>query len=164
MIEVISYKSVNGLEFGASPEEVIEIFEEPESINENKMYYSISDPNDYDFIISLDNNKFVEFLLCPRTKAILNGTPIAWTLKEILHIIELDSNPIIDDYSITLYDLGVSFGDFHTSDDDDFSDKTIAFFKKGYWDDIKDKYNAKPFNLEELKKEIKDSNLEIDLS
>jgi len=161
MIEVISYKSVNGLEFGASPKEVVEVFGEPESKDgrfDNIEYFYKNFRVDFDNFDNFDN-----FDIYPQTKATLNGIPIAWTLKEILHIIELDSNPIIDDYSITLYDLGVSFGDFHTSDDDDFSDKTIAFFKKGYWDDIKDKYNAKPFNLEELKKEIKNSNLEIDL-
>jgi hypothetical protein len=167
MIEVISYKSVNGLEFGASSKKVIEVFGKPESINENKMYYSISDPNDYDFIIILDNNKFVEFLLCPRTKATINGIPIAWTLKEMLPIIESDNNTIISsgDYGIILPKYGMYVGAFHISDDDD-NDKSVEFLAK----DVMDEYlieeieeNAKPFNLEELKKEIKNSNLEIDL-
>jgi hypothetical protein len=166
MIEVISYKSINGLEFGASPKRVIEVFGEPRLKRNDRGYV------EYAFeqyrVIFDKNNNFSEFLLYPRTKATLNGIPIAWTLKEILPIIKSDNNTIIssDDYGIILPKYGMYIGAYHISDDDDDSDKSIEFLAN----DVMDEYlieeieeNAKPFNLDELKKEIKNSNLEIDI-
>jgi hypothetical protein len=160
MIEVISYKSVNGLEFGASPKRVIEVFGEPndKGFTNNNCIECLNYDN---YSIIFDGEKFSEFVICPHVKAIVNGVKIGWTLKELLEIIKLDKNPRIDNDGITLYNLGMYIYAFDSSDDDDFNDKAIEFFKKGIMDEHKK--NTKPFNLEELKKEIKDSNLEIDL-
>ena len=166
MIEAISYESVNGLKFGASPEEAIRIFGKPESMdqktNETVLYYSVTKPNDYDYIVYFDSNKgFTDFALVPQTKATINGVEIKWTLKEILDVIYLDSDPRMDDDGIILYDLGMYIYAFDSSDDDDYSDKTIDFFAKGTMDEWKDK--TRPFDIDEIKKYIKERGLDINL-
>lgn len=166
MVECISYESVNGLRFGASPDEAIKIIGEPKKTRrkakETILYYKIIKSNDYDYIIHFDDEEgFTEFELTPKINATLNGLKLGWTLKEVLNIIVLDNNPLVyDDDSIILYDFGVIFGAFLYSDND-FSDKSILFFKKGYRDDLK-KY-ARPFSIEYAKELIKKKHLNIKL-
>ena len=160
MIEVISYDSVNGLKFGGSKEKALQIFASPysESINDDGSFSLIYEK--YSIIFDM-NGKFSEFAISPQTKATINGVEIKWTLKEILDVIYLDSDPRMDDDGIILYDLGIYIYAFDSSDDDDFSDKTIDFFAKGTMDEWKDK--TRPFNIEEIKKYIEKRGLDIKL-
>lgn len=160
MIEVISYETVNGLEFGASPKDAIKIFTNPyfEEINDDGSFSFIYE--NYSIIFDT-NSKFSEFTISPKTKATINGMQIQWTLKGMLDIIYSDSDPRMDDDGIILYDLGMYLYAFDSSDDDDFSDKTINFFAKGTMNEWKE--DTRPFNLEEIKQYIHKMNLNIKL-
>lgn len=160
MIEVISYESVNGLKFGESKEEALQIFASPnsESINDDGSFSLIYEK--YSIIFDI-NSKFSEFTISPQTKATINGVEVKWTLKEMLDVIYLDSDPRMDDDGIILYDLGIYLYAFDSSDDDDFSDKTIDFFARGTMDEWKE--NSKPFDLEAIKRNIKEKHLNIKL-
>jgi len=136
MIEYVSYKSVNHLEFGASIGETISIFGEPDRQIKDidgdiELFYK-------NFTISFNsNNEFIHFGLYPPSIATVNGQKIGWNYEKIKKTIAMDSNPRIDDVGfIILYDLGVTIVDFCTSDDS-LSDKTIGFFKKGQFDEFK---------------------------
>jgi len=158
MIEVVSYDNVNGLKFGATPEETIKIFGEPDSISKDQSDFMQFHYKDFT-INFYENDIFKEFILSPCTKAKINGVEIGWTLKEILNVIKLDKDPRMDDDGITLYDLGVYIYAFESSDDDDFSNKTISFFARGNMDEFKEA--TKPFDLEEIKQYIKERELDI---
>lgn len=151
MIEYISYKRVNDLYFNDSPEKAIEIFGEPALKSKSRsgnieLYYSLTQKDNYDFTILFDeNDKFSEFILYPFTKAKINGTAIGWELNKILNIINLDSNPRMDDYGITLYHLGISFGGFKESDN--LGDRSINLFRKDELDEFKE--DTKPFHVNE---------------
>jgi len=158
MIEAFSYDSINGLKFGATLGEAIEIFGKPAS--RGKIRSEVEEFFYDKYRIGFDkNNKFSDFELYPQTKAKINGVEIGWTLKEILDIIKLDKDPRIDDDGITLYDLGIYIYAFDGSDDDDFSDKTISFFAKGEMDQYKE--DSEPFNIDIVKQKIKAWKLNI---
>jgi hypothetical protein len=161
MIECISYNCVNGLRFGATVEEAIDIFGEPNRkyINQDKTVDLVYD----EFrVVFNDNQKFSEFGLYPQTKAKINGVEIPWYFKSIKNIIKLDSDPRIDDVGfIILYELGMTIVDFHTSDDDDFSDKAFGFFSKGIFDDSYDE--TQPLDFEKIEQKIRIEGLEVEL-
>jgi len=151
MIECISYERVNDLYFNDSPEKAIEVFGEPELKSKSRsgnieLYYDISKKNTFDYKIIFDeNNKFSEFMLYPFTKVKINKMDIKWTLEGILPIIEQDSDPRMDPYSITLYDLGILFGEFNPEYIK--SNGSINIFRKGELDEFRK--DTKPFNLNE---------------
>ena len=146
MIDYISYERVNDLYFNDSSEKAIQVFGEPELKSKShsdkvEFYYSVSKKNDYDFAIIFDeDDKFSEFILYPHTKARINGIVIEWELDKILNIINLDNNPRMDDYGITLYDLGIAFGSFKETDS--LSEKSINLFRKGIFDDFQEDTNS----------------------
>ncbi len=140
MIDYKSYESVNGVPFGASEEEVIKVFGEPDSRDDNvqiALYYK-------DFTIHLNANGFFYIGISPFEKVVINGKIAGWTLKEVADIIKMDSHPVVDDADIILHDLGVDFINFHDIEDDDTSERVIAFFAKGV---MKHYESEKPFRL-----------------
>ena len=132
MIKYISYKSVNGVPFGATEEEVIQIFGEPENRSIGRANNILLHYDNYSINFN-DKNEFVYFGITHRIKEeiIINTQKIGWTLKEVANIIKMDSNPVVDDAYIILRDLGVTFINFHDIEDDDMSERVIAFFAKG---------------------------------
>ena len=134
MIEYVSYERVNDLYFGNSPKRAIEVFGEAKDKFEDEQGNTILMYSDYTISFDL-NQKFFYFALHPQTTAKINGKSIGWTFDDIKPIITLDSNPTESSGFIILRDLGVAIVDFHTSEDDDFSDKVIVFFREGEFDE-----------------------------
>jgi len=130
MIEYISYESVNGVPFGATENEIIELLGKPDSkdVHKNKrvsLYYQ-------NFTLHLDNKNCFRLIdIVPTAKVTINGQAVGWTLKKVSNIIRMDSYPVVDDAYITLRDLGVTFVNFHNIKDDDMSERVITFFAKG---------------------------------
>jgi len=132
MIKYITYESVNGLPFGATVEKAIQIFGKPEEEDVDRadnilLYYE-------NYVINFNDKKeFVYFGIDHRIKEeiIINTQKAGWTLKEVANIIQMDSNPVVSGAYIILRDLGVTFINFHDIEDDDMSERAIAFFAKG---------------------------------
>ena len=129
MVEYISYESVNGVPFGATEKEVIEVFGEPNSRGDRRGVL-ILDYKNYAVNFN-EEGKFVYFGVHRTAKVTINGQLVGWTLKEVADIIRMDSHPVVDDAYIILRDLGVTFINFHDIEDDDTSDRVMAFFAKG---------------------------------
>lgn len=135
MIKYISYKSVNGVPFGATEEEVIQILGKPENRSIDRDNDILLHYDNYSINFN-DKNEFVYVGITHRIKEeiIINTQKAGWTLKEVENIIKMDSNPVVDDAYIILRDLGVTFINFHDIEDDDMSERVIAFFAKGEMD------------------------------
>ena len=149
MISYKGYESVNGVPFGASKEEVIRSFGNPnmETLDNSGNRILMYD----DFSVSLDKeSKFFYFSVCPGSEVRINGSPVSWKFDGIRKFIEIDGNPREDSGFLILKNLGVAFVDFHNSEDGDMSDKVIVFFRKGGFDSPTE--YEKPFNLEKPKR------------
>ena len=143
MIEYISYESVNGIPFGATEEELIEILGKPDKFSKDRKNNLIIRFQDF----AINFNQEGKFIYCgvhPTAKVTINGEPVGWTLKEVAPIIRIDSHPVVDDAYIILRDLGVTFINFHDIEDDDRSERVMAFFAR---DEMEVYDSEKPFEL-----------------
>jgi len=153
MIDYIDYKScegVNGVKFGASSEEIIAAFGEPdETWKHNDGHTVLSYYNKNDFSIHLDDNEKFEFFEVGIRTALsiyINNIKIGWLFKDIVSIICESKNVLESSLGyLTLLDLCVGFTDFFEGDEWD-SEKTIAFAKKGYFE--QSTQNDQPFVFE----------------
>lgn len=150
MIDYIDYKScegVNGVKFGASLEDIIAVFGEPNKVLEDNddtivMYHGLH--------ISITLNEKEGFYYfgigsrCP-LEIKINNLRVGWTFEDIIPIICKSKNVVEGSGFITLLDLCVAFVDFYEGDEWD-SEKTIVFAKKGYFE--QSTQNDQPFVFE----------------
>jgi hypothetical protein len=131
MIQINSYKGINGFAFGSSEADAIAAFGEPvrRSTNrrqEKELHFS-------DFVLRFDatSGEFREVTLLPNCVGAINGNVIAWD-DRFLCWLALEDHDLMEVLGFVLsLKLGISISGFH---DEDESQKAIHAFRYGDWD------------------------------
>src|SRR5687767_9324901 len=128
MIRIISYKSINGVDFGASQSEVITQLGKPIKIgknNEDELEFDYSS-----FVLRFEalSSQLRECTLLPNCQASINGVEVIWSYDFLRWLCSQDSDlKDLGDFVLSLK-LGVSVSGFH---DGETSHQAIHAFKRG---------------------------------
>jgi hypothetical protein len=132
-MNILPYIGIDNLRFGSTASEAISKFGNPTNkrltSDKEKEYH-------YDgFIIRFDSeeNRFRELTLLPGCQANLDGEAICWDVGYFSKLLAKDGEPKEVFGFILLLNLGIAMSGFH---EDDESEKTIHFFRKGDWDEF----------------------------
>ncbi|MRW94193.1 hypothetical protein GJ699_29890 [Duganella sp. FT80W] len=136
MIQINSYKNVNGLAFGSSEAEAISIFGLPirQAINreqEKELCFS-----DHTLRFDAKSGELREVSLLPQCSGAVNGKPVSWDegFFDWLKTQDGDLKEVLG-FVLSLK-LGIALSGFH---DNDESQKAIHAFRYGDWDMFKNR-------------------------
>jgi hypothetical protein len=143
MYKLLSYHSINELCFGDSPERSKEIF--GDCLFQKRSREGNLEIHFRDFIIHFksENHHFNECTFHNGVELKIGNQTIDWSTKGLLSLCEADGSPMEYHGSIILFSYGISITGL---EEDAESDRTITFFAKGEWDELKDE--MKPFEFE----------------
>jgi hypothetical protein len=140
MIELSSYRQVNGVPFESKEAAIITAFGEPNfrSVNgdgETELHY-VSHVARFE----AGSGFFREFTLLPGCEARVNGIQVVWE-PSFLAVVQAADPQLLEALGFILsLKLGLAFSGFH---DDDVSQRAIHAFREGDWDMFRER--MKPF-------------------
>jgi len=140
MIQINSYKDINGVAFGSNEADVISVFGEPvrrakNREQEKELYFPA-------YVLRFDAKSDVlrEVTLLPGCEAEINANAIFWD-NRLLYWLGTQDDDLKEALGFVLsLKLGIALSGFH---DDDESQKAIHAFRFGDWDMFKDR--MRPF-------------------
>ncbi len=140
MLEISSYSDVNGVCFGAHEAEVIAKFGTP--IERGVTHDGELELRFDRFVIRFDalSREFRECSLLPGCMAKINGSPVIWAPDYVrwLEAIDPDLKEVLG-FTLSLK-LGLALSGF--DDDDELSERAVHAFRRGDWDQFKDRMKA----------------------
>lgn len=142
MIQINSYKDINGLAFKSREADAIAVFGQPVRRDKNReqekeLHFS-------DFILRFDasSDDFREITLLPGCAGAINGNLISWDDNFLRWLVSEDQDlKEVLGFVLSLK-LGIAISGFH---DDDESEKAIHAFRYGDWDMFQDR--MRPFKF-----------------
>ena len=130
MIELTSYRQVNGVRFGSNEDEIVAAFGEPSTrLVNHEGEIELLYPN---CIARLEagSKRFREFTLLPGCEARVNGIHVEWQ-PDFLGLIQSSDPNLFEVLGFILsLRLGLALSGFH---DDDPSQMAIHAFREGDW-------------------------------
>lgn len=141
MIEISSYKSINGITFGSSESDVISFFGQP--IRHSKNSEKEAELHFPSFILRFDSvtGQLREASLLPKCDAVINGKLIIWDENFLFWLASEDQDLVeVLGFVISLK-LGIAVSGFH---DNDESQKAVHAFRHGDWDMFRNR--MRPFS------------------
>jgi len=140
MNELISYRSVNGLKFGDSPERAEELFgkaglNQRNQEGELEMFYE-----NLILRFSQGTEIFRECTVPFNVQTQLNGQNVDWSVAGLKSICEADGEPMEFYGTVILFNQGVALTGIEEGAE---SDRTVTIFNLGDWDAFRK--GMKPF-------------------
>lgn len=139
IVKLKTYKGINDMSFGDPPFMAENIFGMPKMTKTNRSGEFEMHYNDFTLRFRTPEMKFCECTVFRDAALSLNGTPIGWSLDELIRLCYFDGEPKEYYGIVLLFSLGVSLTGLEEGCE---SDRTINVFARGVWDPFLDKIKA----------------------
>lgn len=137
MIEIITYKSIQGIDFGSNPQAIMLQFGSPKLERLNRLGEKEIHFESLVFRYSKDQDTLKEVTVIPECEIIVDGELVSWN-KQFIKTLE-SAGPIYEVYGYLVSKIkGIALTGFHDGDE---AGKAIHFFAQGEWDDMQDDMN-----------------------
>lgn len=131
MNELISYQSINGLQFGDPPKRADELFGNARLEKHNREGELEKHYDEFILRFTPETNQFRECTVPFNAPTSLNGVALEWSVSGLQSLCKDDGEPMEFYGSIVLFSKGVSLTGLEEGAE---SDRSITIFSQGDWD------------------------------
>jgi len=130
-LNIMSYRGLDGLPFGATPDLFTTTLGLPRLQRKNRSGETVQHFNGFMICFESRTNQFRECTFVYETPVHLNGVAVNWSTAGLLGLCMQDSNPMQCGGVVVLMSLGIAISGIA---DDDLSERSLSAFRSGEWD------------------------------